>query len=51
MMTNSFRTRFSTLKRKVSSLQMEHGLLPDYLLMVKNNFYVSFILFIYILYR
>ena len=37
MNTNSFRTRFSTLKRKVSSLQLEHGLLPDYLLMVKNN--------------
>ena len=35
--TNSFRTRFSTLKRKVSSLQLEHGLLPDFLLMVKNN--------------
>ena len=37
MNTNSFRTRFSTLKRKVSSLQLEHGLLPDFLLMVKNN--------------
>ena len=37
MNTNSFRTRFSTLKRKVSLLQLEHGLLPDYLLMVKNN--------------
>ena len=34
---NSFRTRFSTLRRKVSFLQLEHGLLPDYLLMVKNN--------------
>ena len=37
MNTNSFRTRFSTLKREASSLQLEHGLLPDYLLMVKNN--------------
>ena len=35
--TNSFRSRFSTLKRKVSSLQLEHGLLPDFLLMLKNN--------------
>ena len=34
---NSFRSRFSTLKRKVSSLQLEHGLLPDFLLMLKNN--------------
>ena len=34
---HSFRTRFSTLKKKVSGLQSKHGLERDFILIFKNN--------------
>ena len=34
---NAFKSKFLTLKKKVSALQMEVGTEPDFLLLVKNN--------------
>ena len=34
---NAFKSKFLTLKKKVSALQMEMGTEPDFLLLVKNN--------------
>ena len=34
---NSFRTKFMNLKKKISSIQLENGSKPDFLLMIKNN--------------
>ena len=34
---NAFKSKFLTLKKKVSALQVEVGTEPDFLLLVKNN--------------